>query len=269
MGRYISVVQGDNLLLKGKVLDSSGQPVPGVAVMISGTKTGAVTDINGYYSLEVPEVGMKLEVTCLGYKTQVLTVPKNLSLDIFLEEDTLEMEEAVVVGMGQQRKASVIGAVSAVVKDELQVPQRNLTNALAGKVAGAIVVQRTGEPGIDNAEFWIRGISSLNSSSPLILVDGVERDMSNLAIEEIESISILKDASTTAVYGVRAANGVVLVTTRKGVAQKAQIDVKVEGGVSMLTNMPELPLKDVDSGRLFLTAALFVFLFVEKIYNFE
>lgn len=230
----------DKVIVKGKVIDSQGQPVPGVAVIISGTTTGTLTDTNGYYFLEVPGVGTKLEFSSLGYKAQEAVVPKSLALDIYLEEATLEMDEAVVVGMGYQRKASVIGAISSVVKDELEVPQRNLTNALAGKVAGAVVVQRTGEPGMDNAEFWIRGISSLNSSAPLVLVDGVERDMSNLAIEEIESISILKDASATAVYGVRAANGVVLVTTRKGVAQKAQIDVKIEGGISELTNMPKL-----------------------------
>lgn len=232
--------QQDKVTVKGKVIDSSGQPVPGIAVVISGTQTGTMTDINGYYVIDVPGIGTKLEFSSLGYKTQEAVVPKSLALDIFIQEETLEMDEAVVVGMGHQRKASVIGAISAVAKDELEVPQRNLTNALAGKIAGAVVVQRTGEPGMDNAEFWIRGISSLNSSSPLILVDGVERDMSNLAIEEIESISILKDASATAVYGVRAANGVVLVTTRKGIAQKPQIDIKIEGGVSELTNMPKL-----------------------------
>lgn len=236
----VSIDQSKDLVVKGKVIDSSGQPVPGVAVMIQGTKIGTQTDLDGYYVINVPSMDVKLEFSGLGYKTQVQAVPKSLALDIFMQDDTQELDQAVVVGMGHQRKASVIGAISSVVKDELEVPQRNLTNALAGKVAGAVVVQRTGEPGMDNAEFWIRGISSLNSSAPLILVDGVERDMSNLAIEEIESISVLKDASATAVYGVRAANGVVLVTTRKGTAQKPQIDVKIEGGVSELTNMPEL-----------------------------
>lgn len=225
--------------VRGKVLDRDGQPVPGVVILVQGTTNGAVTDFNGYYIADA-KPGDKVEFSCLGYKTQVLVVPRNLSLDAYLDEDTLEMDEAVVVGMGKQRKVSVIGAVTAIDNKELQIPQRNLTNALAGKVAGAVVVQRTGEPGMDNAEFWIRGISSLNSSSPLILVDGVERDMSDLAIEEIESISVLKDASATAVYGVRAANGVVLVTTRRGVAQKPVIDIKIEGGVSNLTNMPKL-----------------------------
>jgi TonB-linked SusC/RagA family outer membrane protein len=230
----------EKVTVKGKVIDSTGQPVPGAAVLIPGTQIGSTTDINGYYSIDVSGPGVKLEVSSMGYKTQIVTVPKSLELTIYLQDDATELDQAVVVGMGYQRKASVIGAISSVPNDQLEVPQRNLTNALAGKVAGAVVVQRTGEPGMDNAEFWIRGISSLNSSAPLILVDGVEREMSNLAIEEIETISILKDASATAVYGVRAANGVVLVTTRKGIAQKAQIDVKLEGGISELTNMPKL-----------------------------
>ena len=232
--------RAERLIAKGKVIDPNGQPVAGVAVIIDETKTGTVTDGNGYYVIDVPNVGVHLTFTCLGYKPQTAVVPKSLSLDIYMEEDTLEMDAAVVVGMGHQRKASVIGAISSVSRDALKIPQRNLTNALAGKIAGAVVVQRTGEPGLDNAEFWIRGISSLNSSAPLVLVDGVERSMSDLSIEEIETISVLKDASATAVYGVRAANGVVLVTTRKGIAQKATIDVKIESGVSNLVNMPKL-----------------------------
>ena len=232
--------RAERQIVKGKVIDPNGQPVAGVAVIIDETKTGTVTDGNGYYVIDVPNPGVHLTFTCLGYKSQTAVVPKSLSLDIFMEEDTLEMDAAVVVGMGHQRKASVIGAISSVSRDALKIPQRNLTNALAGKIAGAVVVQRTGEPGLDNAEFWIRGISSLNSSAPLVLVDGVERSMSDLSIEEIETISVLKDASATAVYGVRAANGVVLVTTRKGVAQKAQIDVKIESGISNLVNMPKL-----------------------------
>ena len=232
--------RAERQIVKGKVIDPNGQPVAGVAVIIDETKTGTVTDGNGYYVIDVPNPGVHLTFTCLGYKSQTAVVPKSLSLDIFMEEDTLEMDAAVVVGMGHQRKASVIGAISSVSRDALKIPQRNLTNALAGKIAGAVVVQRTGEPGLDNAEFWIRGISSLNSSAPLVLVDGVARSMSDLSIEEIETISVLKDASATAVYGVRAANGVVLVTTRKGVAQKAQIDVKIESGISNLVNMPKL-----------------------------
>lgn len=227
--------------VRGKVLDRDGQPIPGAVVLVQGTSVTGVTDFNGYYFVEA-KAGDQIEFSCLGFKTTILTAPKNLSLDAYLDEDTLEMEEAVVVGMGTQRKVSVIGAVSAVKNDELQIPQRNLTNALAGKIAGAVVVQRSGEPGLDNAEFWIRGIStfSTSNSTPLILVDGVERSMSDLSIEEIESISVLKDAAATAVYGVRGANGVVIVTTKKGLAQKAEIQVKIEGGVTNMQNLPAM-----------------------------
>lgn len=233
-------VSAQSLSVRGKVLDRDGKPLPGVAVYIPQTSYSATTDANGYYILDIPDTRGTVEFSCLGFKTQNHPIPPSLTLNVFLDEDTLEMEEAVVVGMGRQRRVSVIGAISSIDKTEMQIPQRNLTNALAGKVAGTVVVQRTGEPGVDNAEFWIRGISSLNSSKPLVLVDGVERDMSDLAIEEIETISVLKDAAATAVYGVRAANGVVIVTTRRGIAQKPVIEVKLEGGVSNLTNMPKL-----------------------------
>ena len=148
-----NVTAQDKVTVKGKVIDGTGQPVPGAAILIAGTQTGTMTDINGYYSIEVSGPGVKLEVTSMGYKTQTVTVPKSLELNIFLQDDATELDQAVVVGMGHQRKASVIGAISSVANTELEIPQRNLTNALAGKVAGAVVVQRTGEPGMDNAEF--------------------------------------------------------------------------------------------------------------------
>lgn len=261
-------LSAQGLTVRGKILDRGGQPLPGVAVLAEDSSGSAISDINGYYIIDVSSADVRLEFSCLGFKTQVLQVPKNLVLDVFLDEDTLEMEEAVVVGMGTQRKVSVIGAVSAIENAQLQVPQRNLTNALAGKVAGAVVVQRTGEPGVDNAEFWIRGISSLNSSSPLILVDGVERDMSDLSIDEIESISVLKDASATAVYGVRAANGVVIVTTRRGIAQKPVIEAKIESGISNLVSMPQL-LGGADYMRLANEAAGYEMYSAEAIQNTE
>jgi TonB-linked SusC/RagA family outer membrane protein len=165
-----------------------------------------------------------------------------MTLDLILQEDTQVMDEVVVVGMGTQRKASVIGAISSIKVAELKTPARSLTNALAGRMAGVIAVQRSGEPGYDNSDFWIRGISTFGANkTPLILVDGVERAMDNVDPEEIESLSILKDASATAVYGVRAANGVVLINTRKGVAsERPSIDLKMEYGVSRLTSVPQL-----------------------------
>lgn len=226
--------------VRGTIIDEKGVPLPGVSVAIKGTSTGVISDINGYYIINA-KAGDILVFSFVGFKSQEITVGKKPALDIVMKEDVHELEETVIVGMGKQRKASVIGSISSVSIKELEVPQRNLTNALSGRIAGAVVVQRSGEPGQDNADFWVRGISSFGANQkPLVLVDGVERDMSDLSIEEVESISILKDASATAVYGVRAANGVVLVTTRKGVAQKPVIEVKLETGFSDLPTMPKL-----------------------------
>ena len=226
--------------VRGTIIDEKGVPLPGVSVAIKGTSTGVISDINGYYIINA-KAGDILVFSFVGFKSQEITVGKRPALDIVMKEDVHELEETVIVGMGKQRKASVIGSISSVSIKELEVPQRNLTNALSGRIAGAVVVQRSGEPGQDNADFWVRGISSFGANQkPLVLVDGVERDMSDLSIEEVESISILKDASATAVYGVRAANGVVLVTTRKGVAQKPVIEVKLETGFSDLPTMPKL-----------------------------
>lgn len=214
---FLEAVPTDNSV-RGTIIDEQGVPIPGVSVVIKGTSTGVISDINGYYIIDA-KPGDVLVFSFIGFKSQEIVVDKKPSLDVVLKEDVNELEATVVVGMGSQRKASVIGSISSVSIKELEVPQRNLTNALSGRISGAVVVQRSGEPGQDNADFWVRGISSFGANQkPLVLVDGVERDMSDLSIEEVESISILKDASATAVYGVRAANGVVLVTTRKGVA---------------------------------------------------
>ena len=172
----------------------NGTPLPGVTVSIKGTTAGSISDINGYYVIKVQK-GETLQFSFVGFKTKEMVVGKSTSGDIIMEEDVHELEETVIVGMGKQRKASVIGSISSVSISDLEVPQRNLTNALSGRIAGAVVVQRSGEPGKDNADFWVRGISSFGANQkPLILVDGVERDMSDLSIEEVESISILKDA---------------------------------------------------------------------------
>lgn len=227
------------ILVKGKVLDAKGQPLPGTTVMVKGTTNGVMTDAQGYYVIEA-KTGDILRFTFIGYKDYEVEVGKKAAIDVVLQEDLTTLDEAVVVGMGVQRKASVVGAISTVSINDIKKPTRSLTNALAGRMAGAVVVQRTGELGNDNGGFWIRGISTFSANrSPLILVDGVERDMQDLSVEEVESVSILKDASATAVYGVRAANGVVLVSTRKGAAQKPVIEFKTEHGISDLPTLPK------------------------------
>lgn len=229
----------DKKMIRGKVLDAQGAPLPGATVVVVGTTNGNVTDLSGYYTIEAKE-GEVLRFSFIGYKEQEVKVGSRTAIDVILQEDITTLDEAVVVGMGVQRKASVIGSISSISVNDIKIPSRSLTNALSGRMAGAVVVQRSGEPGNDDASFWIRGISTFGANkTPLILVDGVERSMSDLSVEEIESISILKDASATAVYGVRAANGVVLVTSRKGVAQKPAVELKMEYGLSDLPKMPE------------------------------
>lgn len=224
--------------ITGRVLDINGTPLMGVSVFVVESQVGSTTDENGSYVVEGTP-GQTIRYTYMGFKEHEETIGTNTTIDVVLEEDLSNLDEVVVVGMGVQRKASVVGAISSVKMDDIKIPSRSLTNALAGRMSGAVVVQRTGELGADNGGIWIRGISSFSDNrSPLILVDGVERDMQDLSAEEVESVSILKDASATAVYGVRAANGVVLVTTRKGIAQKPVIEFKSEYGASDLPDLP-------------------------------
>lgn len=227
-------------VVSGVVTDGAGETLPGVNILEQGTVNGVVTDMDGKYTIKVARTHSVLRFSFLGFKEEVVSIDGKSTLNIQLIDDLEQLDEVVIVGMGQQRKASVIGAISNVSMDDIKIPSRSLTNALAGRLAGAVVVQRSGELGNDNSNFWIRGISTFSPDrSPLILVDGVERDMQDLTSEEVESVSILKDASATAVYGVRAANGVVLVTTRKGRIQKPVIEVRTEYGVSDLPMLPK------------------------------
>lgn len=236
--------------IRGKILDIQGVPLPGAIVIIVGTTTGEISDVGGYYSIEAKE-GDILRFSFIGYKEQEIKVGDKTVVDVILQEDVTTLGEVVVVGMGAQRKASVIGAISSINMNDIKIPSRSLVNALSGRMAGAVVVQRSGEPGNDDASFWIRGISTFGANrTPLILVDGVERSMNDLSVEEIESVSILKDASATAVYGVRAANGVVLVTSRKGIAQKPSVELKMEYGITDLPRMPKF-LGGVEYAQLY------------------
>lgn len=237
--------------VSGTVTDGEGEPLIGVNVLVKDTNKGTATDFDGNFSLEDVNEKATLVFSYVGYQRKEVPLEGRTNITVIMESDSELLDEVVVVGMGEQRKASVIGAISNVNMDDLKVPSRSMTNALAGKMAGAVVVQRTGELGNDNGGFWIRGISTFSSNrSPLILVDGVERDMQDLNPENVESVSILKDASATAVYGVRAANGVVLVTTRKGKVQKPLIEFKTEYGVSDLPGLPNY-LGGADYARLY------------------
>ena len=236
--------------VKGQVMDVDGKPLVNATVMVKGRMTGvAVTDEFGIFSINARS-GETLRISMVGMQTEEIAVPARGVINATLKAKSDAMNEAVVVGYGQQRKITVTGSIASVNMEDMQMPVRNLTDALAGKVAGIISVQTSGEPGYDNSTFTIRGIGTFTGSvSPLIIVDGVQRDdvnstyagaYNNIDPEDISSISLLKDASATAVYGAKAANGVLIITTKRGVAGRPKILAKVESGVSGLTQTPKM-----------------------------
>ncbi|HVW61925.1 MAG TPA: TonB-dependent receptor [Puia sp.] len=240
----------DTMIIKGQVMDTDGKPLMGATVMVKGRTTGGVmTDEFGIFSIRA-NGGDVLSVSMVGMQTEEQAAPAKGTMKVTLKLKTDMMYETVVVGYGKQKKISVTGSVASVDMNDMRMPVRNLTNALAGKVAGVISVQTSGEPGYDNSTFTIRGIGTFAGSvSPLIVVDGVQREdvnstyggaYNNIDPEDVASISLLKDASATAVYGAKAANGVLIITTKRGVAGKPRISAKVESGVSGLTKVPKM-----------------------------
>jgi TonB-linked SusC/RagA family outer membrane protein len=231
--------------ISGKVLNENNEPLPGVNVLIKGTTLGTTTDVEGQFTLSVPtahEEGI-LQVSFIGYKASEISIKSQSVFNIQLVPDVTSLQEVVVVGFGEQRKISVVGANSEVKVGELRQPVANIGTMLAGRVAGIVQVQRTGEPGRDAADIWIRGLSSwpqYGGVRPLVLVDGVERSLDNIDPQDIESFNILKDASATAVYGMRGANGVILINTKAGKIGKTRIDVNFNQGVTTFTQIPEL-----------------------------
>lgn len=233
-----------NKEVTGLVTDSSGAPLPGVTVYVKGDKSiGTTTDLNGRYILSVPE-NATLVFSMVGFDDQEFSVLGKTTINVRLVPATNLLGETVIVGFGKQKKEDVIGAVTTIDPSELKVPSSNLTTALAGRLAGVIAYQRSGEPGADNANFFIRGVTTFGyKKDPLILVDGIEftpTDLARLQVDNIESFSILKDATATAVYGARAANGVILIKTKEGVEGKASISVRVENSLSTPTRNIEL-----------------------------
>ena len=224
----------DKKKLSGIVRDESGEPIIGASVLVKGTKVGTVTNAEGEFSLDAPASGM-LVISYMGFATREVPIKNNSNLKITLNEDEAQnLNEVVVVGYGTQKKASVTGAIASVTtKDLVQTPQANISNMLVGKMPGLIAMQRSGAPGEDNSTLLIRGVSTFSdNTAPLVMIDGVERPNYNgLDPNEIESVSILKDASATAIYGVRGANGVILITTRKG--QKGKPHLSYSGNVAV------------------------------------
>ena len=222
-----------NLRVQGRVLDEQGEGLIGAGVVIQGTTTGTITDMDGNFVLSVP-AGAMLEISCIGYTTQV--VPASQNLTVAMEPENRALDEAVVIAYGQQKKVTITGAVSAMGNDDImKSPVANVANALQGNLPGVSAVQPSGMPGADEPEIRIRGVGSLNSADPLVRVDGVERPFSQLDPNEIESISVLKDASATAVFGVRGANGVILVTTKRGTTGKASVTASANAAVQTIS----------------------------------
>ncbi|MDP4240281.1 MAG: TonB-dependent receptor [Bacteroidota bacterium] len=233
----------NDIRVSGTVLDKEKNALPGVSVKVVGEETSrnTVSDVDGHFYLNVPDKSSVIEFSYIGYKTQRIKVGNEINFSVILEEDVKSLNEVVVTGYGSQKKLSVVGAIETLEPQKLQVGStRSLSNNLAGQVAGLIAVTRSGEPGYDNSNFWIRGIASFSgTTTPLVLVDGIERDLNNIDPSEIESFSVLKDASASAMYGVRGANGVIIINTKRGSVGPPTVDLRVEHSISEPTQLPQ------------------------------
>lgn len=227
--------------VSGEAEDGTLSPLPGVTIVVLGTTRGVITDIDGTYSIEANPTD-QLVFSFIGMDSQTIPVGDRRVINVSLKAKADELEEVTVVAFGKQKKESVLASISTVNTKDLKVPSSNLTTALAGRISGLISYQRSGEPGQDDASFFVRGVTSFSyAAGPLILIDGVEMsstDLARLQPDDIASFSIMKDAAATALYGARGANGVIMVTTKEGREGKAQISVRYETSISM-------PTKDV------------------------
>ncbi len=244
--------------ISGEVRDELSNPIPGVNVVVSHGIRKTSTNNQGKYSIEV-EPTDTLEFSYIGYKKQLIAVRNRMDLNVVLEPTQGSLDEVLVVGYGKQKSSQLVSSISTIKGEQLQLPGRSLQNGLAGQVAGLFAVQRSGEPGYDNAEIWIRGISSFaGGTGALVLVDGVPRKISDISPEEVETFTILKDASATAIYGAEGANGVILVTSKRGKNQKTSIDFRADYNVNQ-------PTRTID----FLGSADFLRLYNEAKWNTE
>lgn len=224
----------------GLLTDADGNPIIGATVSIKGTTHGVTSDIDGKYILNDVSEGDIIEFRYIGYNTEEKTYKGEKNINVRLMEASVGLDDVVVIGYGQQKKESVVSSLNTIGPAELNVKQRNLRNTLAGQIAGVIAVQRSGEPGNDAAAFYIRGQSSYaGGTSALVLVDGIPRSMDDIDVDEIESFTVLKDAAATAVYGAEGANGVVLITSKRGKAQKTSVNFSAQYSIVTPTRMPE------------------------------
>ncbi len=230
--------------ISGKVSSETGEPLANASVTIKNSNKGATTNENGIFIIDA-NAGDVLVVSMVGYVTFEITVGNQTNFNITLKQAESKVEEVVVVGYGKQKKQSVVSSISSVKGSELRFPARNISNNLAGQIAGLVSIQRSGEPGYDNADFWIRGISTFaGGTRPLVLVDGVPRNFNDIEADEIETFSVLKDAAATAVYGAEGANGVIIVTTKRGQAKAPVITFRTEHSLSTPDRLPTFVSSD-------------------------
>lgn len=247
----VASVQQQGKTVSGLLTDADGNPVIGATVVIKGTTNGVTTDIDGRYTLKGVKNGDIIEYKFIGYNTEEREYKGEASINIRMMEAAVSLDDVVVIGYGQQKKESVVSSVNSISSDELQMPGRSLSSNIAGQIAGVLAVQRSGEPGKDGSSFWIRGVSSFaGGTNPLVLVDGIPRSMDDITPDEIESFTVLKDAAATAVYGAEGANGVVLITSKRGKSEKPRLDVRAEFSMVTPTRMPEM-LNSYDFVRLY------------------
>ena len=227
--------------VKGTVKDATtGEALIGVTIVVKGTTIGQLTDINGRFSIPVTDKQVTLLFSFIGYTMQEVIAATGTDLNIAMATELTQISEVVVVGYGVQKKESIVGAVTQInSKALMQAGETNITNAITGKLSGVLTIQQDAEPGADNATLYVRGLSSWNGSSPLVLVDGVERDFTDIDPNEINTISVLKDASATAVFGAKGANGVIVVTTKRGLIGKPKMDFTASYGLQYATRIPE------------------------------
>ena len=256
----VQATQSNKITVSGTVLDkTTNDPLIGVSVVVKGVaNAGTITDMDGKFTLKLPYAEAPLVFSYLGYQPQEIVPGAKKELTVLLQEDTKALQEVLVVGYTKQRKETMIGSVATITtKDLTQSPTANINNALAGRLPGLIVNQYAGgEPGVDQSELFIRGKATYGNQSAIVIVDGIERDMSYLAPDEIETFTILKDASATAAYGIRGANGVIVITTKRGkAAEKATVNLKASIGINQPIGFPEY-LGSADYATLYNEARL-------------
>lgn len=233
-----------DIVVRGIIKDEKGLPLPGAGVKVKGSSTSAAADVNGAFTITVPDQNTVLIVTYVGYDTKEITVGTQTTIDIVLKETAgANLQEVAIVGFGTQKKESLVGAQSSVKADELKQPVSSMSQLLAGRIPGVVNVSRNGEPGATGSDIFIRGISSLTSGDrgPLVIIDGVpNRNLNDISVYDVENFTVLKDAAATAVYGIRGANGVILINTKQGKTGSPKINVEYYEGISRFTKKPQL-----------------------------